>query len=65
MSPTVVAKPETVGVRADGRSTPESATDHRSPQPAHQPETPTGLVDYVEDELLLEEISIDGMCGVY
>jgi mycofactocin precursor len=21
--------------------------------------------DYVEDELLVEEISIDGMCGVY
>lgn len=23
------------------------------------------LEDYLEDELLVEEISIDGMCGVY
>ncbi len=29
-------------------------------------ETPTSeLAELVEDELLVEEISIDGMCGVY
>jgi len=26
---------------------------------------PTELVELVEEELLIEEISIDGMCGVY
>ncbi len=25
----------------------------------------TGTTDLVEEELLIEEISIDGMCGVY
>ncbi len=30
------------------------------------PDTPTSeLAELVEDELLVEEISIDGMCGVY
>jgi mycofactocin precursor len=27
--------------------------------------SPTSDDDYAEDELLVEEISIDGMCGVY
>ena len=27
--------------------------------------TPSDEPDLVEDELLVEEISIDGMCGVY
>ena len=29
------------------------------------PEADTGVDDFVDDELLVEEISIDGMCGVY
>ena len=28
-------------------------------------ETTESITDLVEDELLVEEISIDGMCGVY
>ncbi|MDH3678465.1 MAG: mycofactocin precursor MftA [Acidimicrobiia bacterium] len=33
---------------------------------AAEPSIPTGgEPDLVEDELLVEEISIDGMCGVY
>jgi mycofactocin precursor len=32
--------------------------------PDQVPETPE-TTDLVEDELLVEEISIDGMCGVY
>ncbi|HET9075488.1 MAG TPA: mycofactocin precursor MftA [Acidimicrobiales bacterium] len=30
-----------------------------------QSEAPVGDEDLVEEELLVEEISIDGMCGVY
>jgi len=37
--------------------------------PLLEPETDTALgpaeADFVEAELLVEEISIDGMCGVY
>ncbi len=29
------------------------------------PEAPTEPEDLVEDELLVEDVSIDGMCGVY
>jgi len=32
---------------------------------AEVPATETADADLVEDELLVEEISIDGMCGVY
>ena len=40
----------------------EPAPAAASPQHAVNPAEP---VDLVEDELLVEEISIDGMCGVY
>jgi mycofactocin precursor len=35
-------------------------------EPIGQPDEPTGDdAGLIEDELLVEEISIDGMCGVY
>lgn len=35
-------------------------------EPRHDTDESEGRSDaYVEDELLVEEISIDGMCGVY
>jgi mycofactocin precursor len=37
-----------------------TATDHATDRAAAETEH-----DEVEDELLVEEISIDGMCGVY
>lgn len=42
-----------------------------SPTPANATVSPTaadetsGTSEFVEEELLVEEISIDGMCGVY
>jgi mycofactocin precursor len=39
----------------------ESTVEHLDAAPTAEP-TDDGLV---EDELLVEEISIDGMCGVY
>jgi mycofactocin precursor len=33
--------------------------------PEEAPEAPPEPEDLVEDELLVEEVSIDGMCGVY
>lgn len=42
-----------------------------SPAPANAPVSPTaadetsGANEFIEEELLVEEISIDGMCGVY
>jgi mycofactocin precursor len=38
-------------------------TDTTTPVATVDP--PVGDVDLVEEELLVEEISIDGMCGVY
>ena len=36
-----------------------------TPVPEATSETPVEIEELVEDELLVEEISIDGMCGVY
>ena len=42
-----------------------------SPTPANTTISPkaadetTGTSEFIEEELLVEEISIDGMCGVY
>jgi mycofactocin precursor len=36
-----------------------------APAPAVAPETAADDHDLVEADLLVEEISIDGMCGVY
>ena len=33
--------------------------------PADTPDTAVATSELVDDELLVEEISIDGMCGVY
>jgi mycofactocin precursor len=35
------------------------------PLPAPADEAPAEDDDLVEDELLVEDVSIDGMCGVY
>lgn len=39
-------------------------TEEKDPAESSADEAPVGD-DLVEDELLVEEISIDGMCGVY
>ena len=47
---------------------PESATELLDPQAAAErpgPRPPPTQADVVADDLLVEEISIDGMCGVY
>jgi len=43
---------------------PDPVTDHRDPTP---PATDTAVDDQplVEADLLVEDVSIDGMCGVY
>jgi mycofactocin precursor len=33
--------------------------------PAAPPPGPEGSVELLEDDLLVEDVSIDGMCGVY
>ena len=40
---------------------------HTEPELGEAVPSPTGVeaAAFVEDELLVEEISIDGMCGVY
>lgn len=44
----------------------ESATtDRLSADPAAETGDDLAAPDLVDDELLVEEISIDGMCGVY
>ena len=44
----------------------ESATTVSDASPEeHDVPGVTGPEDLVEDELLVEEVSIDGMCGVY
>jgi mycofactocin precursor len=37
----------------------------QDPEEANVPAAPTDIQDGIEEELLVEEISIDGMCGVY
>jgi mycofactocin precursor len=40
--------------------------EHEAPaEPEAVPAEDVEYVEYVEEELLIEEISIDGMCGVY
>jgi mycofactocin precursor len=40
--------------------------DDRDPgDPPPDQAASTDLVEFVEDDLLVEEVSIDGMCGVY
>jgi len=39
--------------------------DIEAPAPAAATESAPATDDTVEDELLIEEVSIDGMCGVY
>jgi mycofactocin precursor len=45
---------------------PETLTNDTQPSSAGEPvdERPVAT-DLLEDELLVEEVSIDGMCGVY
>jgi mycofactocin precursor len=43
----------------------EQATDLLQVQPETPGEPADVELDLVEEELLIEEISIDGMCGVY
>jgi mycofactocin precursor len=43
--------------------TPAGAGERAEPAPPAEPQTPVDAL--VEEELLVEEISIDGMCGVY
>lgn len=40
-------------------------TTEMTAETAEAPEAAEALSEFVEDELLVEEISIDGMCGVY
>ena len=40
----------------------DDVTEFDAPAAAEQPDVDGALID---DELLVEEISIDGMCGVY
>lgn len=42
----------------------EAASDDR-PSPADEPGHPPSSDALVERELLVEDVSIDGMCGVY
>ena len=47
---------------------PDPEVIDRLPRPAASPaaeEAPAEPDDLVEDELLVEDVSIDGMCGVY
>jgi mycofactocin precursor len=37
----------------------------RTERPAPEPASPAGDESLVAEELLVEEVSIDGMCGVY
>jgi mycofactocin precursor len=46
----------------DHTATPTDADEPERPLPAEDPRPPVALV---EDELLVEDVSIDGMCGVY
>jgi mycofactocin precursor len=32
---------------------------------SHEPEVAEAVEDLVEEDLLVEDVSIDGMCGVY
>jgi mycofactocin precursor len=41
-------------------TTPATSLDEEAPDTEREPDA-----ELVEDELLVEEISIDGMCGVY
>lgn len=50
-----------INAPADSR---RAADDIEAPAAAAPAEAPTDAV-LVEEELLVEEISIDGMCGVY
>jgi mycofactocin precursor len=45
----------------------EEATTSTGPEDAPEapPQTPSPEAELVESELLIEEVSIDGMCGVY
>jgi len=42
----------------------EAQVDQREPLPATAPPAP-GVAELVEQDLLVEDVSIDGMCGVY
>lgn len=60
----VATRPSRLGVNyAESMDTPQ-ATLTTAPAP-DSPESDAATTDLVEDELLVEEISIDGMCGVY
>ena len=50
--------------RAGVTSSPEK-TATAAPVPATQPSHPPAADDLVEADLLVEDVSIDGMCGVY
>ncbi len=43
---------------------PLTSTDTTTPSPASDSPEPEAE-ELIEDELLVEEVSIDGMCGVY
>ena len=47
------------------RSEMEVPMDETTLTPGAQPADTTDTADMVEQDLLVEEISIDGMCGVY
>ncbi len=44
---------------------PSSTTDHELAEPAEPAVTETADRELVVEDLLVEEVSIDGMCGVY
>ena len=50
-----------VAASAETIATPEDASTAAEPEPAAAP----GGEPLLEEELLVEEVSIDGMCGVY
>ncbi|MHB1446480.1 MAG: mycofactocin precursor MftA [Acidimicrobiales bacterium] len=43
----------------------ETTTAELPPELSVEDQAPAGEPGLVEDEMLVEEISIDGMCGVY
>ncbi|MEO7398296.1 MAG: mycofactocin precursor MftA [Ilumatobacteraceae bacterium] len=49
----------------DATSTPTTTSTPTSTGPADSDAPGNPVDELVEDELLVEEISIDGMCGVY
>lgn len=60
----MATRPSRLGVNyAEKMNTPQT-TLASAPAP-DSPEADAATTDLVEDELLVEEISIDGMCGVY